>query len=327
MKIINNFPGVYLFANPTEEDRAHSKYKTNSFQSSAEHQPINKPFPGFRPTINGKPTKLYTFFYLYIQPYFIVMAATCYIGRLLWRQLQGPLLLDIMGNLKRKKATRSQDRNDLRPSLDIEDAAHVLFQSVGQHNCFMLKYIVCQGINTLMVALHLVIITFIGGTNFWINGVKIFYYINVPYSEWPMEVAQKFPMVAKCDLRSYGPSGNEQVFDALCFMHFNHLVQFMFVIHWIASIITFLACLFSIYQLIRKLYCRHSRVQEILSVLYSHQGSDLSQFLHRLTPGTCFVIQLLAKNLSPHTVCDILVDLRMEIDANFMLYRDRLVGL
>lgn len=64
------------------------------------------------------------------------MAASCLMGRFFWSKGQGPMLLDIIGNMKREKNARSHDQTPAQTSQDNVGAGRILFESMGHHRFY-----------------------------------------------------------------------------------------------------------------------------------------------------------------------------------------------
>lgn len=272
-------------------------------------------FPGARAAVHAEEEKHYHFFYMYTSIYFAVMAVSCYGGRICWRIWQGRLLSDLIGNLKRRNTSRATERPELQVNQDVEEAARILLGSMPQHDTFLTKFLLYEVINCVILIVQLFSMMMIAGESFWWNAPKIFYYIGQPYSEWPFEVAKVFPLVTKCSMKTHGPSGNQQVFDLLCFLNYNQVTYLLFTIHWFLVIGLLFFSVFSTALHFRKIRNVYWRVYELRSILYLNNLSDLYDFMGRLSPGTCFIVSLLAKNLSAHVVCDILRDFRLQLNA------------
>lgn len=252
---------------------------------------------------------------MYTSIYFAVMAVSCYGGRLCWRVWQGRLLKDILGRLKQTNNSRPTERPALQANTDIEEAARILCESLPQHSSFLTKFFLYQIINCLILIAQLVVMMMIVGESFWWNAPMIFYYVTQPYSEWPFEIARNFPLVTKCTMRRYGPSGNPMELDYLCFLNYNQVIYLLFALHWFLVIGLLFFSVFSAALHVRKLRTPYWRVCELRSILYINHLSDLYDFLGRLSPGTCLIVSLLAKNLSAHVVCEILRDFRLQFNA------------
>lgn len=272
-------------------------------------------FPGVRAAQHKQERKYYHFFYLYNSIYFAVMAVSCYGGRLCWRIWQGRLLEDLIGNLRRRNNARAPERPELQANQEIEEAGRILYESISEHRRFLTKFFMYEIINCVILGAQLLCMMMIAGDSFWWNAPKIFYYITQPYSEWPFEVAKNFPVVTKCNINHYGPSGNVNSLDLLCFLNFNRVTYLLFTLHWFLVIIIMFVTVLSAALHFRKLHSPSWRAYEIRSILYLNQRSDLYDFIDRLSPGTSFIVTLLSKNLSAYVICNILRDFRLQVNA------------
>lgn len=302
---------------PSQEELARLKYKASYPGVHGSQPPSKSVYPGVRGEPEEDPRRVYHFFYFYSEIYFALMAMTCYGGRLVWRKLQGGLLIDIIGNLKRKHSVRGPpvERNALQADFDIEEAARVLFESRAQHHVFAIKYGISQSLNCCILITQIFLMMMVAGQDFWLQAPKVFYYFDQPYSEWPFELAKCFPMVTKCHIKHYGPGGNEVLIDSICFLHYNKLNLLLFTIHWFFAYIILFVSVYYTAMHFRKLYQAGWRVVELRSILYLNENHELYSYVASLSPGTAFIVVLLTKNLAPHVVCHILRDYRMEMNA------------
>lgn len=132
-------------------------------------------------------------------------------------------------------------------------------------------------------------------------------------SDWITNSDLVFPRTAKCQYKSYGPSGSAQTFDALCLLPLNVLNQKIFVIIWVWYICQLIASVGNlIYWL--AIYCSQNLRIYILQQrsLMSVSRKQLMQATDKGHLGNYFVLNQMAKNTNTVTFVEILTELSMK---------------
>lgn len=122
-----------------------------------------------------------------------------------------------------------------------------------------------------------------------------------------------FPRIAKCQYKSYGPSGSPQIFDALCLLPLNVLNQKLFVIIWLWYVCQLFVSIGNLIYWAAIYYSRNIRI-EILRrrSLLSISRKQIMQASNQGHLGNFFVLKQIARNTNTVTFVEILTELAMK---------------
>lgn len=127
---------------------------------------------------------------------------------------------------------------------------------------------------------------------------------------WTFNSEMIFPTTAKCTYESYGPSGSDQKFDALCLLSLNILNQKLFFFIWIWYIVQlFLSVLNIAYWFVvlksekLRIFVLHRKTMKTVSHQIIKRASRNAHL------GHFFVLSQISKNTCPLSFIEIISDL------------------
>lgn len=140
--------------------------------------------------------------------------------------------------------------------------------------------------------------------------------------DWERQAAKIFPRMAKCDLVKFGPSGTQQIEDALCILAMNIVNEKLFGFIWIWFLV--LVCISGLNLLYKTIVwsCSSYRVRVLVA-----QTNLRSSVIRLVTDDGCFgkwfVLYKLSRNVNPVSFDELLIEIAKKIKKNMRTYEKR----
>lgn len=125
--------------------------------------------------------------------------------------------------------------------------------------------------------------------------------------KWMFYSERIFPQVAKCIYEPYGPSGSNQIFDAICLLPSNILNQKIFMIIWVWYILQMAISVSNILYWIVIAYSKEARIHVLhVKTLKSVSHKVLNIASKNAQFGHFFLLNQIAKNVNTMTFFELL---------------------
>ncbi|KAK9509208.1 hypothetical protein O3M35_006571 [Rhynocoris fuscipes] len=249
---------------------------------------------------------IYLNYYQWIPIVLSIQACLFYIPHYLWKYWGGKRVQIISIDLK--KCIKDHNINIINNLVDYLRLNRLTFKY------HFYKYFICEIINLINVILQMYLMDLFLEDKFTSYGLDFINYITdytVNIDVDPM--ALTFPKVSKCTFNYYGPSGSEQVIDAICLLPINVINQIIYLIMWFWLMILTIITMFSIFMEIITL-CLHSYRYKLLK---SNAPLVKQELIHSIIDNTniseWFLLNQICHNVEAFTSVKFLETLIIEV--------------
>lgn len=182
--------------------------------------------PGVRTL--GRPDRvLYHDYYKWMYFYIAVMIIMLHAPRQLWRSIEGGKMKAILEPMKWNLMAKEADSKKMETNL-----VDYLFTNLGYHNNYALGFVFCEMLNVAVVSVLLFIWDMLSDYQLSANGWTSVKNLQAPVRDRNDSLAKVFPVLSKCTMNIYGPSGNVVPGDALCVLPLNIVNERAAVFFW-----------------------------------------------------------------------------------------------
>ncbi|KAA0201479.1 innexin [Hyalella azteca] len=245
-------------------------------------------------------------YYQWVPFMLVFQGVLFYVPHLLWKTWEGKTIQSITAGLS-APIIPSKDKKE---NLDL--LREYLTVSFNSHNLYAFKFLFCEGLNLINVALQMLLLDkFLGGA-FLTYGMDVLNFTELDQSQRTDPMIEVFPRVTKCSFHMFGPSGSVETHDLMCILALNVINEKIFVFLWfwfvlliILSFISFLyrALLFCVPAVRKGLLLRRSNLKF---------KSTLNTLGSYLLYGDYFILYLVSKNVDIMAFTELLEDLAAE---------------
>jgi len=286
---------------------------SDEYSEGAPHQAgrVN-PHPGVAPLEEGEEV-VHHKYYQWVVFVLFLQAAMFHIPRLVWKHCEGGLMKMLVGDLTDPLMLINKADRTSR----VEFIKTYFQESMKSHAGYAVKFFLCEVLALVNVIGQIYFTDMFLGYQFSSYGWDVLSVTagNPEERADPMNIV--FPKVTKCTFHKYGPSGTITKHDGLCILALNIINEkiYVFLWFWFVSVAIFsaLALLYRMFIILvpslrvsaimaRNLYQVDKRTVE--DVLSNPQHSWVDKV------GDYFVMYLLAKNLPPVAMKELLEKLR-----------------
>jgi len=270
------------------------------------------PHPGVAPLEEGEEV-VYHKYYQWVVFVLFLQAAMFHIPRIVWKHSEGGLMKMLVGDLTDPLMLVNKEKRTER----VDFIKKYFQESVKSHAGYAFKFFLCEILALVNVVGQIYFTDRFLGYQFTTYGWDVLSVTagNPEERADPMNIV--FPKVTKCTFHKYGPSGTITRHDGLCILALNIINEkiYVFLWFWFVSVAIFsaLALLYRMFIIITP----SMRVNAIMARnLYQVERPIVEDVLncprHSWTDkvGDYFIIYLLAKNLSPVAMKELLEKLR-----------------
>ncbi|XP_056644891.1 innexin inx2-like [Diorhabda carinulata] len=236
---------------------------------------------------NDEPPTSRQTYYQWICLIFGVQAVLFYLPRYLWKACEAGRLKELIGEFG--GAITSDKWNQMEKDKIVK---HIL-DGTYVHNVYTFRYCFCEVLNLVNVILNICFMDWLITGQFSAYGIAraTFKQVN------PMD--KVFPKIAKCSYYRYGPSGDQQLFDALCILPLNVLNEKVFLILWywlfILLALTFLCILYRglfLFLPMFRIYLLRAQARKL-------EKKKAKFIVSKLSFGNFFILYKFGKNVNP----------------------------
>lgn len=178
--------------------------------------------------------------------------------------------------------------------------AYVKDLKTKYHRHYALKYLFCEFLAIIVVVANMLVLNFVIKDFFQVYQPAVISLVTGNYTLFNRQSARLFPIQAKCEYNSFGPSGGIQKSDALCILPQNVINEkiFAFIYIWLIFILM-CAVLHFLYLVIVYLFSK-LRVFEVGRMLEREVTlRKCKEISNNGDLGLWFTLRLFRHNLSP----------------------------
>lgn len=186
--------------------------------------------------------------------------------------------------------------NRVQLQAKITDLTQYISETVGSHDGYFLRFMVCDLLNIVNVTANIVFINRYLNYEFVTYGPRCFHYLTGSENGLsPMSVT--FPKLTKCRLHYFGNSGTVQNIDSLCVLAlniFNEKIYF-FLWFWLVTLFVVTVIVFCFRSVL--LFIPRFRAPFFQRRAHTINEADIEKIVSNICTSDFFFLTLLAKNL------------------------------
>ncbi len=269
---------------------------------------LEVPHPGVDNSRNNLSDRKYYAYYQWVCFVLFIQGVLFYVPYYLWKVWEGGLMKSITMGMQ--IAIVADEERGYKKKLLIE----YLYRHLKLHHYYAFKYFFCEVLCLINVIGQMYLTDKFFDGEFMSYGLNVIKYTHKEFKYRNDPLVYIFPRMTKCTFHFYGSSGDVQKKDALCLLPLNVVNEKIYIFLWfwfvILSILTCLVIIsrlfiffaISIRSRILKTRCRFSN-SKYLDIICKHGNI-----------GDFFVLYLLAKNIDPMIMQDIIAEIGKRIE-------------
>ena len=221
-------------------------------------------------------------YYQWIYFVLFLQALSFYVPRFLWKSCIGNTVTMLLQDLPTMKVLTYSKKRD-----QVKKVATYLVNQPNTLTALYFKFICCQALNLINVAIQMCFMHILLGGQFFSYG----YDILMGSLTTDKLVSYLFPKVTKCTIHKFGASGTLVLSDGMCILPLNTIHEKMYAFLWFWFWFVAFCTLCSIINDVLRMICFS---------IWKKGGT--------MNPGIAFAMELLRRNLDNTTIKEIIVE-------------------
>lgn len=252
---------------------------------------------------------VYHAYYQWVPLVLFMQAMLFYIPRFIWKQVEGGLFNVVLGGLDQpilEEGTRQKKHKVL---------SNYMLDNLNMHTFWAWRFFFCEALSFVIVIGNIYFTDFFLGGTFLKYGSDVIEFSDMDPMDRVDPMTKIFPTVAKCNFRSYGPSGTVEIHDTMCVLAVNIINQKIYILLWFWMV--GLAVLTGLWLVFRILTIVSPSVRgKMLQYRGRMAGMEhLSRIQSRCGVGDWFLLEQLGQAMEPTVYGEFLRELSRELET------------
>ena len=186
-------------------------------------------YPGLGMDHHTEPT--FHSYYQFVPLFLMLLAGLCLLPRLVWRYYEGGLVSLLVPEDSQGVSVNTLDWEEVHQYCRRAAANFTRNINTGFHTQYGVTYLLVELFCLVNIVVQVTLLqVFLGWFVEYLP--SLFHYMITDHQDMTSPEEILFPLLTKCTMRKFGPSGSEQQQDALCLLTVNLLNQKVFLVLW-----------------------------------------------------------------------------------------------